>query len=175
MRCRTHAVTTRAVARSGLLGAGVLAMCLALSACSMAGDDRERVHPTSGAHAAQLLRDCLRDEGWDAQISSRDGGVVSEYPTAQEDRYIEDVGECSTAIGMNDVPELSPEQYELLYAELIEASRCLAELGFDLPEAPSVTVFIETKAQWSPFALLPEMSIADFDAAVAECPPPQLW
>jgi len=154
---------------------GLLVIGLVISACSVPTGASPQVRPTSGAHADELFLACTEAEGWTAEIDPRDGGVIAEYPAAQNDKYLEDSEQCAREIGTFDPPELTREQYGQIYGALVEASSCLTELGYDVPSAPSLAVFIETKAQWSPFAQLPQMGMDEFDEAVAQCPQPQIW
>ncbi|WP_166880136.1 hypothetical protein [Salinibacterium sp. ZJ450] len=153
-----------------------IVLCLGATGCAAYAEAHSAPHPTSGAHASDLLRSCLADRGWSAEVDPADGGIVSEYPTSQADLYIEDTNECSTEIGMDNLPALTDNDYEELYAQVTESVECLESFGFDVPAAPSLQTYVDSKAQWSAFTFLPKgMSPDRFNEVTVACPQPQVW
>ncbi len=159
---------------SATLAVALATITLTLGGCSPSGQREARPHPTSPQDAGRQLADCMKDRGWKTDVEA-DGGVVSEYPPEQEDRYTDDLHTCIEIVGPAEPIEYSQRQYEALYASTLEAQQCLLDkFGYETPKAPSLDAFIELKGAWSPFNLLPDISAEEFLEIQEVCPQPRL-
>ncbi|WP_457101428.1 hypothetical protein [Microbacterium sp. P5_E9] len=127
--------------------------------------------PSAEERTAQLAA-CLAEKGWAATIEA--DGVVFQAPMGQQEQYLADVESCASSTNLIPVAAPSREQLEKQYANLLAAQQCLEELGYGTPRAPSVSTFVASMGTWSPFAMLPNISAAEFAQIEEACPQPNL-
>ncbi|WP_157000933.1 hypothetical protein [Agromyces laixinhei] len=153
----------------GLALVGTLAFLL--SGCSATAGANGMPPPTSQADANERMANCLEESGWTVKVDPA-GGIESEYPSEQEDAYSADVGSCFDSTGVNQVRQLSQDEYREGYELMQETLQCLRGEGLDLPDAPSYQQFADSNAAYSPYRDVPDER---FDEMIAACPQPQLW
>lgn len=126
--------------------------------------------------AARAIANCLRDRGFAAEVATGVDGqpgidipVGGQGPQAMEDAFKACQNELTTAGVIEPAPRFSPPRLERLYRDYQDAAACLKDLGYDVPEAPSLEVFIETNAAaWDPFSNVPAAR-SDQERAYGEC------
>ncbi|MFJ4027590.1 hypothetical protein ACIPWF_10375 [Paenarthrobacter sp. NPDC089989] len=110
------------------------------------------------------------------EVNEADGSLVSEYPSSQAEQYSQDIAECSQKAGLDGRRDISQEEYKAVYQKVLDSVDCLEREGYDIPQAPSYQVYVQSKAQWSPFSFLPkDLTPSQFQDVVKVCPQPQLW
>lgn len=134
----------------------------ALPSLTLSAEDRD-----------ELFAACLTAKGWDARVD-RDGGVVSEYRPEQDEQYQADANTCATSPNLMTAAVPTPAQLQTQYANLLEAQKCIAELGYQTPPPPDEATFVASRGTWSPFAALPNISAAEFRRIEQACPQPNL-
>ncbi|MEN8040685.1 MAG: hypothetical protein ABFR95_04190 [Actinomycetota bacterium] len=145
---------------------------------SGAGTGNE-VAPLSRAslEAAEAITQCLRDRGFAAEATLGGGiqaGVHIELGGQSHELAFEASDECEAELTeagiLESVAESSSDHaLEKLYDDYAAAAVCLGGFGYDVPEAPSLEAFIESKAgAWDPFANVPQTR-SDMERAFDEC------
>jgi len=126
--------------------------------------------------AAQAIANCLRDRGFAAEVATGVGiqpgieiPVGGQEPQAMGDALEACQSELTAAGVIAPAPRFSPPRLERLYRAYQDAAACLKHLGYDVPKAPSLEVFIETNAAaWDPFSNVPAAR-SDQERAYEEC------
>ncbi|GBD85155.1 hypothetical protein BMS3Abin02_01559 [bacterium BMS3Abin02] len=126
--------------------------------------------------AMQAIASCLRDRGFAAEVATGGGiqpgidiPVGGQEPQAMEDAFEACQSELTAAGVIEPVSRFSPTRLERLYRDYQDAAACLRDLGYDVPEAPSLEAFIETNAAaWDPFSDVPATR-SDQERAYGEC------
>lgn len=126
----------------------------------------------SGAERNEMFAACMNAKGWDAQVEG--DGVVSSSPADQNEQFLADGQSCSTSTNPVAATALTSKQLQTQYADLLEAQKCITELGYETPAAPDEPTFIASRGTWSPFAALPDISAAEFTQIEQACPQPNL-
>lgn len=157
-----------------LLPVAILAAC---SGESDRGSLESEIPVLTTGQGQMLLLDCLHERGWTEMtydpVDESIGGV--EIPADQMDVFRQDRADCR-AENPYDLPELTAERAEKYYRELIETTQCVADLGFEVEDIPSVEVSIagmmdDGDPGWDPFTYLePE----DFAEIQPQCPYPKV-
>ncbi len=125
---------------------------------------------------AAAMADCLREAGFPDVRAEPDGGLS--WETSQADQFALAKYICSEQYPLDpqyDV-QVTDEQLGKLYDYLtLVQVPCLEAQGFEIPEAPSKTRFIETyfdSPEWLPYAQVvgPEVAEEAYERAVELCP-----
>jgi hypothetical protein len=157
-------------------------MCLAailvpfISGCSPTDDTPPITHATSAIDAAERRIACLQDRGWKATLSE-DNGVQASVPNEQLDMYQKDVEECGEGL-LPDKTAFTQDQWSRAYELANETADCLAELGYEGKNRPSLQAFIESNGDWSVYADLLDQGIilhSDLSTLTASCPQAEYW
>lgn len=102
-----------------------------------------------------LIAACLREAGWNAEITQADGGlVIKSLTSAQRPAFTAARSACEQRIGTPPPPQpASAEQIHERYAFLVQARQCLMALGYTISEPPTEETFADSYATgpWSPF------------------------
>lgn len=120
----------------------------------------------------EMFAACMNAKGWDARVE--DDGVVSSSPADQNEQFLADGQSCATFANPLAATAPTPQQLQVQYANLLEAQKCITELGYETPAAPDETTFLATLGTWSPFAALPDISATEFAQIEQACPQPNL-
>lgn len=98
---------------------------------------------------------CLRQAGW--AVNMAPAGDSYEVPSLSGDQrpaFMEAQATCQEQVGPAPVPaELSEAEIREHYQFLVDARRCLMDLGYSISEPPSADAFVESwsTGPWSPF------------------------
>lgn len=119
---------------------------------------------------------CLATEGFKRR-SLEDGTWVVELAPEQRDRYVAAVRRCAEEVGLvtpGEPAPLSEEQLRSLYDGYLEVSSCLSELGYPVPQAPSVDSFVDAGGSgWTPWdMILDRVDEEERKRITRECPHP---
>ncbi|KRC62690.1 hypothetical protein ASE14_02375 [Agromyces sp. Root81] len=162
-------------ARTALAGAAVTALfCLLLAGCSTAAPEaNEPDAPTTEVSEIDQLAECVREAGFDVTVFPPDGMSVDAPPEQQSE--VAAVQEaCRQSLGVFQFEELTDADYDTLYELTLENAKCLTELGYDIPPAPSRQVFQDTydSDPWLPYSSpeLAELGPKEFAKAEEKCP-----
>ncbi|MFE1664561.1 hypothetical protein [Microbacterium sp. P02] len=120
----------------------------------------------------ELFAACMNAKGWDSRVEG--DGVVSSSPAEQNEQFLADGQSCATSTNPMAATAPTAKQLQGQYANLLEAQKCIAELGYETPAAPDEATFLATLGTWSPFAALPNISAAEFTKLEQACPQPNL-
>ena len=154
------------------ISAAVIALCLA--GCAARPDTAVIDYATSEAEAEQRYADCMKEKGWEPSINPG-GGVTIESHKSQLDRQMEDREECNSRPEMQSAP-WTDEDWEDYYVELSEAADCLTAAGYDVPEKPSLQVFLDQSKDltgdgtWYPYENIPDNEF--ITVSTRTCPEP---
>lgn len=125
---------------------------------------------------AAVVADCLHEAGFPDVQAEADGGLS--WETSQADAFALAKYICSEQYPLDPKysVQVTDEQLGELYDYLtIVQVPCLEALGFDIPDAPSRTRFVETypdEAEWLPYGqvVLPSVPGELYERAVESCP-----
>lgn len=138
-------------------------------------EDLEGSRQVPGREWAQIMRDCLAENGWDVVIPADDPAALEHHGAAdQNEAYMEDFVRCSNANDISpDPPTFDEDSADRAWQEYNAAAVCMAEHGYDPPQPPSRERFLAEQLQggssWNPHAVpTGEESVAA--AAIAACP-----
>lgn len=162
---------------SGMRGLAVVSFALVsvllTSGCAASSIGGEQPRPTSQQDAILLAKNCMSDQGWEVEII--DGATAAEVPDSQMDSYLRAVSECSNILGFTTPRELTDEELKLAFEAQVANRSCLMELGYELPEGPTLQAYIDAKGAWTPFSDLPDLDPDEFASVERECPQYQVW
>lgn len=125
---------------------------------------------------AAVIADCLHEAGFPDVHAEPDGGLS--WQTTQAEQFALAKYVCFEQYPLDpkyDV-QVSDEQLGELYDYLtLVQVPCLEDLGFEIPEAPSKTRFIETyfdSPEWLPYAQVvsPDAPADAYERAIELCP-----
>lgn len=156
---------------AALLLRGALAGAL-LTSCAAGPDeesqpsiDREREARDQRAYIADMIS-CL--EGLGVPVSASEGGFTVDKPGISVD---EERAACETELG--EFPWSAPltdAELERFYELKKQQAECMRDLGADVPQPPSLEVYMETwRSPQPPSAWDPEL---DGHLYLAQCPSP---
>ena len=174
---RVHATPGR-VSRAPALIASVALTCLLLAGCSTTGSDSgDSAVPVDEVSEIDQLAGCVREAGFDVTVFPPDGMSVDAPPEQQSEvAAIQD--ECRESLGVFQFEELTDADYDTLYEASLENARCLTDLGYDIPPAPSRQAFQDTYESdpWLPYSSpgLAALGPEEFAKAEEECPQPRV-
>lgn len=124
---------------------------------------------------AQIMRDCLAENGWDVVIPADDPAALEHHGVIeQEDAYIEDFVRCSNAHDFSpNPPTMDQDGAERAWQEYTDAAACMREHGYVPPEPPSRELFLTEQlaggSSWNPHAV-PAGEESAAAAAITACP-----
>lgn len=126
------------------------------------------------AAMADFLEACLKESGFE---TVRDGPAVGvRVAPAQQEQYSKMLEECS--VEMHDrFPDPPLLRGSAFYNALVEAQKCLADLGFNFTSPPTLDSFLDDldsgRPPWSPFLELPPWVVGDeWERVNQTCPQP---
>jgi len=123
-----------------------------------------------------VIAECLHEAGFPDVRAEPDGGLS--WETAQAEQFALAHYICSEQYPLDpkyNVQATDEQLGELYdYLTLVQVP-CLEALGFEIPEAPSKTRFVETyfdSPEWLPYVQVigPEVPADDYDRAIEQCP-----
>jgi hypothetical protein len=142
--------------------------------------DNEKVNPKSFGPAESIewntaVVGCLNDAGFNAVLDGdgRFGLRVTDIPPEQEPAY-QAANEACLELHPNTAPtELTDAEWQHMYEATLRHADCLRQRGLAIPEAPSASVWIESKgAAWSPSAAFLDIDDAKRAQLLTLCPSP---
>jgi hypothetical protein len=117
---------------------------------------------------------CLRAAGWKAEVGDDGDSMSVDVSGEQREAFIKAQSECEAQVGKPAPPAaLGESEIRDRYAFLIEARKCLLDLGYAISEPPSVDTFIESWATgpWSPYLEVADMTTQqEWQEANDKCP-----
>lgn len=126
---------------------------------------------TSEADADTAMAKCLRVHGWTVTISPS-GGVESEFPNEQLERYLADEDACNAGLKYR---EWTDADYSTVYDGLLIALSCLEANSFPTPaKTASLQLYIDqrhslSREVWDPYS---EIAPSELGTALKACPEP---
>jgi hypothetical protein len=129
---------------------------------------------------ANKVVECVHERTGFTVTADRDGSVgytSQDVPASQYSVVDAAIPACFEDLGFIDDGELSASQKQHLYELQKEALACLAREGYDLPEPPSLAVYVETYGtadHWAPWAGMGQYQLASekMIALQEKCPDP---
>lgn len=124
----------------------------------------------------EAVADCLRDAGWEAEVTPRPPSVESDYPASQREAFIRDDRACTKKLGRGPVPPpITRERAESRYEYHVKMRGCLSEHGYETSEPPSKEQFVNTalsgRPPWNPYMDVPaDLRQEEWDSLIADCP-----
>lgn len=127
-----------------------------------------------------LVVACIRDRGFEAS-SARGFGVRVEYAGEDQAEIATRVeGECWEEVEQR-YPLPPPLSHEDRYYYLLDVANCLRDLGYDIPEAPSLEAYVDQMSAeepsidlWDPYRILSMRGVDTYAIQREECPP-EVW
>ncbi|XBH22977.1 hypothetical protein V5R04_07135 [Jonesiaceae bacterium BS-20] len=164
----------------------VVAMCILTAACS-SEVNVEKIEQEYASldfsiletNAEQVVT-CVELRTGFLVTADKDGSVgylSRDVPESQHALVDEAIPECFEDLGFSDSEEPSETQKERLLGLQLEARKCLQGLGFEIPEPPSLSTYIEDYGgpdHWAPwrymgnYQMSHEKSLEIFE----QCPDP---
>lgn len=122
----------------------------------------------------ERLTDCMTDQGWPVKQGS-DGSISVQLPSEQAEAYEEALTGCIDEVGGGpaELGEQPPEFWSEWFEAEKQTADCLRRLGYDISEAPSLTVFTEGHLAgngWLPYAEVPDVSQSIWQDLNKQCP-----
>lgn len=133
--------------------------------------DRGTPPPGTPEEAVEHV-ECMAELGFPGRWTS--DGYSQPIPDDQTERYLEVLAECDKAVGWDQVPEWTEEQWREEYESLKESAECLRSEGYDIPDAPSFEVYLENP-NYTPYRYVSPsagVSIAEWRRLNDVCPQP---
>lgn len=125
---------------------------------------------TPEANRSEIVVECLRDAGWNPQIAP-DGGIGVGVPLGQEDQYESDSETCWALVHSPPFDEISAQDREIYYGQLVELRECIIGLGIELPVAPTFQAWVDMDGAWSPYGdFRPSAFPERIDGVKTNCP-----
>lgn len=125
---------------------------------------------------AQALAGCLRDGGWDAQVSHDDGLSIEILDSGDgTEAALTDSQElCRARIGTKDGADLSDAELRAQYDGQVAQFECLVEAGFSATAGPSFEFYVEEyrRAGWTTWDPMLGVSPGEYFDALDACPRP---
>jgi len=126
------------------------------------------------AEHSTLLRECLRERGWEIKLGNQsegEGTFEVVVPPDQERVFAMDSADCRDQIGRFPAP--TREDLEGTYEWLLGQRRCLVNAGFDIAEPPTLEWWLENynnqeTGGWDPVGDVGHG--LDYQRALAACP-----
>lgn len=106
------------------------------------------------------LAECLRQRGWQVNVSG--DGIGVDYPVEQAQRFQSDEYACRVAAGIGLAPPtVSMEEAAWLYDEFLRIVPCVEQQGVPVSPPPSKAAFVEQLTnqpipKWHPYDAAPE-------------------
>jgi hypothetical protein len=163
----------------------VLVMCtLAIAGCSLAAEDN-----------AQTTSDWV-EPGWMAQVRQQNEEYEASLISCFSEFGLEPVRIIGGGVGFVDIPDqmdalmesasaecyqrvAAPEHFQITdaatYQRMIETRNCIVAHGWDVPEPPSESVWLEQDERWYPYVALteppnPQIPAAELRVLMEACP-----
>lgn len=142
--------------------------------------------PTSGdtnlsqEERTNLLATCLEERGWSVEKDEKDAAAIKvpDLPDEQEALFLKDAQACYKENGLQ-IAEPTDDDIVAGYHSLVALKSCLGELGYVVPDPPSLDAYVDAfpygeEAGWHPYALLDwgHLSQQEQDHILEECPQP---
>lgn len=157
-----------------------LAIVLLVSGCSASGSPSP-VEP-DGEYLAyperiDLVVACVREQGFNAASYEGYGVRIEAASDAQVEAASRVEGECWEEVDER-YPAPPPLSHEEQYYYMLDVAECLRELGYDIPEAPSLDAYIDqispsntTGNFWDPYYILSRRGVNTYEIEREKCPP----
>lgn len=129
---------------------------------------------------AEQVVACVEQKTGFLVTADKDGSVgylSRDVPKSQHALVDEAIPKCFEDLGFSDSAEPTETEKEQLLGLQLETRKCLQNLGFDIPEPPSLSTYIEEYGgpdHWAPwrymgtYQMSPEKSLEIFE----QCPDP---
>lgn len=146
------------------------ALAVASSGCSANNESPEPAGPASQSPSVDDVAACLRDRGWEVEVTW-DDGIQAVYAEEQAEQYRADMEECRLAAGFpKDPPPMTEERAKKFYDKWLGIAECVRDLGFDIDDPPSEQAFVEALVAhdfiWDPITHVPAGS---YERVAREC------
>ncbi len=141
--------------------------------------------PTSATPAADYLSyservdlvvACIREDGFEA-ANYQGFGVYVEHGPGQEDVATRVEGQCWEEVEAR-FPAPPPLTLEEHYFYMLDVAACLRDLGFDIPDAPTLETYVDQAESqtvsedfWDPYAYLSRRGVDTYALQRESCPP----
>ena len=139
-----------------------------------------RVTDLSQEERTNLLATCLQERGWPVELDEKDPSAIDvpDLPIEQELIFLDDVRTCMEENGLQIA---EPTRQDVVGGDhaLVELKSCLAGLGYEVPDPPSLDAYLDAYPSgdaggWHPYALLEwgQLTQQEQDLIQEECPQP---
>lgn len=127
-----------------------------------------------------LVVACVEERGFEAS-SARGFGVRIEYAGEEQGEVATRVeGECWEDVDER-FPAPPPLSHEERYYYMLDVAECLRNLGYDIPEAPSLEAYVDQMSAeqpsidlWDPYFILFRQGVDTYAIQREQCPP-EIW
>lgn len=164
------------------LGLGI-AVVMLLSGCS--AGSAPTTSQASGEYLSyperiDLVVACVEERGFEASSVGGFGVRVDYAGEEQAEAAAKAEGECWEEVEQR-FPAPPPLSHEERYYYMLDVAKCLRDLGYDIPEAPSLDAYVdEMSAQvpsidlWDPYRSLSDQGVDTYEIQREHCPP-EIW
>lgn len=165
------------MARHLTLGVVILVMLGACSAQSSPTPVQPDGEYLSYPERIDLVVACVEEQGFEAS-SARGFGVRVEYAGEEQGEVATRVeGECFEEIEQR-FPLPPPLSHEEQYHYMLDVAQCLRDLGYDIPQAPSLEAYVDQRSAeepsidlWDPYFILSGRGVDTYAIQRESCPP----
>ncbi len=121
-----------------------------------------------------LVVRCVNDQGFPVEVMPPGDGISFEkVPRDQNAAAGDAVYACRAGLSLPEPSPVTDERIAEVYEQLLDVEKCIErEFAIDVPDAPSLEVFIETWRQASPWHPYLYVSPTRFGEVEARCPQP---
>lgn len=96
-------------------------------------------------HVTELVIRCMNDQGIPATLTPDGAGISAEkIPPDQNQIGFETMNACMEGLSLPPQEEANPDQLAEIYQYNLALKVCLEAEGYDVPEPPSLEVYIDT-------------------------------
>lgn len=123
-----------------------------------------------------LVVACVEERGFQASSYEGFGVTIEAAGDAQLDAASEVEGDCWDVVDAR-YPPPPPMSTEDNYYYMVDVAECLRELGYDIPEAPTVEAYVDQMSAntvagfWDPYATLSRQGVDIWQLQREDCPP----
>ncbi|GBE22951.1 MAG TPA: hypothetical protein ENH00_01110 [Actinobacteria bacterium] len=114
---------------------------------------------------------CMQDHGFDLVLDADGlGANWANVPQEQNNLALAVAIACHAGLRLPDRVPRTEEQWAELLAYQIALRDCVASLGHDVPEPPSLDQFIESNGNWTAYDMVPNLVGPAWDELAKTCP-----
>jgi len=121
----------------------------------------------------RLLSRCMNDHGFAVTLHGDGLGIHwADIPSEQNELAAAVSISCLEGLQVPDLASsvLTLDQYAEVYAYRTELAECVRGEGYQVPDPPSLDLFVEEQGRWSPYDAVGVLAGSDWDRLNQTCP-----